>query len=84
MKKIETRLQDLEARRDKYEQYLQQLDESGENELSEVDPDARLMGNSRNGVMMAYNVQSAVDSKTHIVLDYDVSLNPSDHYQLDT
>ena len=82
MKKIATRLQDLEARRDKYELYIQELNESGENELSEVDPDARLMGNSRDGVMMAYNVQSAVDSKTHIVLDFDVSLNPSDHYQL--
>jgi len=80
--KSATRLQDLEARRDKYEQYLQQLNESGENEISEVDPDARLMGNSRDGVMMAYNVQSAVDSKTHIILDFDVSLNPTDQHQL--
>jgi len=40
------------------------------------------MGNSRDGVMMAYNVQSAVDSKTHIILDFDVSLNPTDQHQL--
>jgi transposase len=82
VEKSATRLQDLEVRRDKYELYLQQLNESGGNEISEVDPDARLMGNSRDGVMMAYNVQSAVDSKTHIVLNFDVSLNPTDHYQL--
>lgn len=82
MERIANRLQDLEARRDKYEQYLQRMNESGENELSEVDPDARLMGNNRGGVIMAYNVQSAVDSKAHIVLDYDVSLNPSDQSQL--
>ncbi len=31
---------------------------------------------------MAFNVQSAVDAKAHIILDYDVSLNPSDHHQI--
>lgn len=78
------KLADLEARKEKYERYLQQLEETGCNELSEVDPDARLMGNNRDGVEVAYNVQSAVDSKAHIILDFDVSLNPTDHHLLGT
>ena len=31
---------------------------------------------------MAYNVQSAVDSKHHLILDYSVGMNPSDQGEL--
>ncbi|NLX93433.1 MAG: IS1182 family transposase [Clostridiales bacterium] len=75
-------LDELIERKELYENYIAQLDETGENEISQVDPDARLMGNNRGGVDVAYNVQSAVDSKNHIILDYDVSQNPADHGQL--
>jgi hypothetical protein len=79
-----TKLQSLLERKEKYEAYKKQLDESGENELSVVDPDARLMGNNRSGVDVAYNVQCAVDGKYDIVVGFDVSTNPSDHHQLGT
>jgi transposase len=75
-------LLELLARRELYEGYLAQLDETGENEVSTVDPDARLMGNNRGGVEVAYNAQSTVDALHHIVVDYDVSMNPSDQGQL--
>lgn len=78
----EGKRKELQERKEKYEGYLKQLEESGENEISVVDPDARLMGNNRAGVDMAYNVQSAVDSKHHLVVEYNVTTNPSDHYQL--
>ena len=73
---------ELLKRKELYEEYMAHLDASGENEISTVDPDARLMDNSRDGVEMAYNVQSAVDAKYHIVLEYDVSTNPADHGQM--
>lgn len=75
-------LDELLERKKMYENYIAQLDETGENEISQVDPDARLMGNNRGGVEVAYNVQSAVDSKNHIIVDYDVSQNPADQGQL--
>jgi len=75
-------LKDLLERKDLYEAYKKQLEKSGENELSVVDPDARLMGNNRGGVEMAYNVQSAVDGKHDIIVAFDVSMNPSDQHQL--
>jgi len=77
-------LLELMERKELYEQYKAQIDASEENELSTVDPDARLMGNNRGGVEVAYNVQSAVDGKNSIILDYDVSLKPSDHGHLST
>lgn len=73
---------ELLNRKELYERYLREMDELGVNEVSEVDPDARLMGNNRGGVEMSYNVQSAVDGKHHIIVAYDVSLNPADHGQL--
>lgn len=76
------KLQKLLERKELYESYKAKLDATGENELSVVDPDARLMGNNRGGVDMAYNVQSAVDSKNDLILEYDVSMNPSDQNQL--
>ena len=75
-------LQKLLGRKELYEKYKKQLDESGANELSTVDPDARLMGNNRGGVEVSYNVQSAVDGKHKIIVEHDVSLNPSDQHQL--
>jgi len=72
----------LFERKELYQSYMDYLDETGEKEISVVDPDARLMGNNRGGVDMAYNVQSVVDGKHHVVVDYDVSMNPSDQGQL--
>lgn len=76
------KLQKLLERKELYESYKARLDATGENEISVVDPDARLMGNNRGGVDMAYNVQSAVDARNDLILEYDVSLNPSDQNQL--
>ncbi len=75
-------LRELLKRKELYENYLAQIERSGVNEISTVDPDARMMGNSLGGVHMAYNVQSAVDGKHHLVVEYDVSLNPADQGQL--
>jgi len=40
------------------------------------------MGNNRGGVDVAYNVISTVDSKHHLILEYNVITNPSDQGQL--
>ena len=75
-------LSDLLARKELYEGYVKNMEEAGENEVSAVDPDARLMGNNRGGVEVAYNIQSAVDGRHDLILDYHVSKNPSDQNQL--
>jgi transposase len=82
--KLPSGLLELLERKELYKQYKAQIESIDENEISTVDPDARLMGNNRGGVDVAYNVQSAVDGKNGIILDYDVSLKPSDHGQLST
>jgi transposase len=64
------------------EERLSALEQSGIDEMSTVDVDARLMANNRSGVDMAYNVQASVDSKEHLVAAFEVTQNPSDHGSL--
>ena len=71
-------LKKLLERKDLYESYKAQLEESGESELSTVDTDAKLMSTVKGCVEAAYNVQSAVDGKHDIIVDYDVSKNSAD------
>jgi hypothetical protein len=46
---LQNSIRSCEERSKKYEGYVKQLDESGGNEISETDPDARLMGNNKSG-----------------------------------
>jgi transposase len=50
-------------------------------QLSLTDPDARSM-NSRGSGVVGYNVQSAVDSKNHLIVAHDVTNVGSDRSQL--
>ncbi len=72
----------LQERKALFEGCLEELEQTGETELSLVDKDARLMGNNRNGVEVSYNVQSAVDEKHSLVVEINVTNNPADHGQL--
>jgi transposase len=66
----------------KYTGYQEVLKESGQGELSEVDPDSRLMANNKAGVTMAYNLQAAVDAEHNLAVAIDVVQTPSDHGHL--
>jgi len=78
------KIKELAERKKQYEGYVKKLEAKGENEISLVDPDARLMGNNRGGVDVAYNIQSAVDGQHDLIIAFDVSLNPSDQNQLNS
>lgn len=51
-------------------------------EISITDPDAKHMSVSNNGTDIAHNVQTAVDSKNHLVVAVDVVSTPADQNQL--
>ena len=79
---LKEKLDNCEKRLEKTKGQLAVLDSSGENEMSTVDPDARLMGNNRSGVDVAYNMQVSVDEKAHLVAAFDITQTPTDHGQL--
>jgi transposase len=80
---IKERVQILQKRKTKYLDFQKELEESGQTEISTIDPDARLMVTSNNSVEVGYNVQTTVDSKHKLVTDFEVTNQPNDMGQLD-
>jgi len=71
-------LEKLNERKEKYEGYKKRLET--ESEISTVDPDARLMrsGGDARALDACYNVQTIVDDKHHLIVDFDVTTSSDD------
>jgi transposase len=75
------RLSDLASRKINYQALKQQLIDSDQTQISTSDPDARALPLHMRIVQVAYNLQSAVDDKHNLIVDYDVT-NKNDHRAL--
>lgn len=75
--KVKAALTELTERKEKYEGYLRELEESGETQLLTTDPDARRM-HSKDGFHCCYNVQTAVDSGSHLIAEYEATNHCTD------
>jgi hypothetical protein len=82
IEELEEKIEALRAREGFYKDLENQLEKSGESEISTTDPDARLMDNKRNGLDVSYNVQIAADEKNKLVVAVDVTNKPSDQGHL--
>ena len=80
---IEKKLQEAWERLKKYEGYQRIMEESGQSQMSLTDADAKLM-KSKNGFVVAYNPQTAVDSETHLIRDFQMTNQVTDHGLLDS
>jgi hypothetical protein len=59
-----------------------ELSKSGEKQVSLTDPDARSMVTHFGTTGVGYNVQTAVDGKHSLIIEHEVTNNPTDHAQL--
>ncbi len=75
---LEKKLQEAQDRLDRYKGYRQYMEDNGLSQLSVTDVDARLM-KSKNGFQVSYNVQTAVDSNTHLIRDFNMTNQVTDH-----
>ena len=80
---IEEKLKEARERLEKYEGYQRIMEESGQSQMSLTDADAKLM-KSKNGFAVAYNPQTAVDSNTHLIRDFQMTNQVTDHGLLDS
>jgi transposase len=78
---LQAKIERLKTRQDKYQGYLKQMEESGQSQLSLTDPDSRAMPKSPKAPV-AYNVQSVVDSKHHLIVAQEVTNQVTDRDQL--
>ncbi len=68
---------ELTQRKAKYQGYMVDLIQSGETQLLTTDPEARRM-HSKDGFHCCYNVQTAVDSGSHLIAEYEVTNHNTD------
>jgi transposase len=78
---IEKKLDEYKNRKERYEGYREQLEQTGEKQISLTDPDAKLM-KANEGFCVGYNTQVAVDAESHMIAGFDVTNCPTDHGQL--
>lgn len=70
---INNKINKHQQHKDKYERYKKQIDETGSVQISTSDPDSRQMITRNNITEVAYNVQSTVDAKHNIPIDFKVT-----------
>jgi len=73
---IKEAIKELNGRKDKYTEKLEELNKSGESQLLTTDPDARRM-HSKDGFHCCYNVQTAIDGESHLIAEYE-AINKTD------
>jgi len=79
---ITAAIAELKERKAVYEGMKEQLKESGEKQISTVDPDSRRMKVANGGSDVCYNVLIAVDEKNKLIANYEVTNQCNDKNQL--
>ena len=72
MKNLAEKIAAVRARRARCQAMLEQLDETGEDQISLTDPDSRAMA-AHTRVAVGYNVQIAVDAKHKLIVEQQVT-----------
>jgi len=75
------KLQKLSQRKAKYEKLKEQLANTDETQISTTDPDSRALPLRMRIVQVGYNLQSVVDDKHNLIVDYQIT-NKNDHRSL--
>jgi transposase len=70
---IQDEIKKQQERKEQYRDLEKQLKESGEKQISTSDPESRQIMERNNITEVAYNVQTTVDSKNCIPIDYKVT-----------
>jgi hypothetical protein len=72
-KQLKQEIEKYKQRKNQYDQLTQQLEQNGETQVSTSDPESRQMITRNNITEVAYNVQTSVDAKHCLPIDYKVS-----------
>lgn len=71
----------LNTKKQEVNDLINQVEKSGETQVSLTDPDSRMM-HSDKGDHVSYNVQVVVEGKNHFILDYEVTNDGNDENSL--
>ena len=72
-KQIEEEINKQNQRKDRYEKLRNQLEQTGQSQISTSDPDSRHLITRNNITEVAYSAQTTVDAKNNIPIDYKMT-----------
>ncbi len=79
---LKQKIASMEAKMAELRQHEAEVEAHPDKQVSLTDPDARSMMKAGGGSTVSYNVQTAVDSKHHLIAAHEVTNAPSDRGQL--
>ena len=79
---LKQKIASMEVKMEELKQHQAEVDAHPDKQVSLTDPDARSMMKAGGGSTVSYNVQTAVDSKHHLIAAHEVTNTPSDRSQL--
>jgi transposase len=79
---LEQQLELVKQRQEKKKEALKELRESGQKQISTVDPDSKRM-KAGDGTVVGYNVQATVEAEEKLIIDIEVTNNGNDLHELE-
>ena len=79
---LQQQLELMQKRQQSKKELLKQLKESGQKQISTVDPDSKRM-KSGDGTIVGYNVQASVDAKHKLIIDVEATNSGNDSHELE-
>lgn len=79
---LKEQLKRLQQKKQEYQVIQDHMNETGETQISMTDPDSKMMVKAKSKTDVSYNVQTVVDSKYHLIIEYDVTNDCNDMKQL--
>jgi Transposase DDE domain/Transposase domain (DUF772) len=80
--RVQQALERLNRRKQRLEVFEHGMDASGLNEHCATEPEARLMRSGREGTVLGYNVQSAIEAESGLIVHHEVTQAQGDTDQL--
>jgi BMFP domain-containing protein YqiC len=81
-KELKKKIASMEAKMEALEGYQAEVEAHPDKQVSLTDPDSRSMMKAGGGSTVGYNVQTAVDSKHHLIVAHEVTNATTDRSQL--
>jgi transposase len=81
-KELKQKIASMEAKMEELQGYEAEVEAHPDKQVSLTDPDARSMMKAGGGSTVGYNVQTAVDSKHHMIVAHEVTNATTDRSQL--
>lgn len=76
-KELQEKIDQLNSKKDEFEEIKEQLEKSGETQISLTDPDSRMMKTFKS-TDVSYNVQIVTDSKHKLIVEHEVTNEVTD------